>query len=66
MKKVLIDEKNLISTRIEALDLSIRQRSRALASLAKADTLVGAFFTVLKLLNRDQKRVVLRPSLKSQ
>jgi hypothetical protein len=66
MKKVLIDEKNLISTSIEALDLSIRQRSRALASLAKADTLVGAFFTVLKLLNRDQKRVVLRPSLKSQ
>jgi len=66
MKNMLIDEKNLIITSIKALDLSDLERSRALASLAKADALVGAFFSVRNLLKRSASQVVARPRLKSQ
>ena len=66
MKNTLIDEKNLTISNIEALDLSDLERSRALASLAKANALVDAFFAVRKLLKRDTKQAITRPRLKSQ
>ena len=66
MSNPLIDEKNSIAKSIEALGLPYRDRSRALATLAKADALVEAFFAARKLLKRGSKQAVARPSLKSQ
>ncbi len=51
MKNALVNEKSSTSTRITKLGLSERQRSRALADLAIADNLVGAFIAVSKLLH---------------
>ncbi len=61
-----IDEKILIENGIEAIGLSDRERSRALASFAKADALVSAFFWVWKLLHRTPKQAAARVRLKSQ
>jgi len=51
MSAVLNNEKISTSKRISQLGLSERQRSRALASLAVAVALVGAFFTAAKQLH---------------
>jgi hypothetical protein len=67
MRNNHIVEKNLsISSSINALGLPVRERSRALSALAKADALVGAFFKVAALLNRDQRRPLARLDPKSQ
>jgi hypothetical protein len=46
------NEKLSTSKGIEKLALSEQQRNRALADLAAANTLVGAFFAASKLLHR--------------
>ena len=51
MKTVSKIEKISTSKRIEKLGLSKQQRSRALADLAVADAVVGAFFAASKLLH---------------
>jgi hypothetical protein len=51
MSTVLKNEEILTSKRISKLGLSEVQRSRALASLALAATLVGAFFATAKQLH---------------
>ena len=51
MNSALRNEKNSTSKKIESLGLPERQRSRALADLALADTLVGAFIAASKFLH---------------
>jgi hypothetical protein len=65
MDNARIDEKISIGTCIEALDLSDRERGRALAAHAKADALVSTIFAALRLLDRSPRRAVTRPNLKS-
>ena len=66
MSNAIVDEKFLIGKDIEALGLSERERSRALAALAKADALVGAFFAIAELLTPSQGRSLSRASLRLQ
>lgn len=52
MKTASNAEKTLTTKTIESLGLPERQRSRALADLAAANMLVGAFIAASKLLHR--------------
>jgi hypothetical protein len=66
MNTALIDEKISTMGGIEAIGLSERERSRALACLGKAEAIVGAFLAVRKLLKGNPRQAVVRPSLRSQ
>jgi hypothetical protein len=65
MRNSNFDEKNLTTSySIGALGLPFRERSRALSALAKADSLVGAFFEIAAFLNRNQTHTLARVGTK--